>query len=65
MNWRTGLVVLRVMAAVESLTALVGRDLPSLFGPESDGVQRAIGRFASGDRFSLVGRNGPVISPQL
>jgi hypothetical protein len=44
------------MAAVESLTALVGRDLPSLFGPGPDEVQRAIGRFASGAQFSALAR---------
>ena len=53
---RTDLGEMAQMAAVESLTALVGRDLPSLFGPEPDEVQRAIGRFASGDRFSVLAR---------
>jgi hypothetical protein len=53
---RTDLGEMAQMAAVESLTALVGRDLPSLFGPGPDEVQRAIGRFASGDRFSALAR---------
>ena len=44
------------MAAVESIISLVGRDLPSLFGPEPDEVQRGIGRFAGGDRFSVLAR---------
>ena len=44
------------MAAVESLTALVGPDLPSLFEPSPGEVQRAIGRFAGGDRFSALAR---------
>ena len=53
---RTDLGEMAQMAAVESPTALVGRDLPSLFGPGPDEVQRAIGRFASGDRFSALAR---------
>jgi len=53
---RTDLGEMAQMAAVESLTALIGRDLPSLFSPEPDEVQRAIGRFASGDRFSALAR---------
>ena len=31
-------------------------DLPSLFGPSPEEVQRAIGRLASGDRFSILAR---------
>ena len=44
------------MAAVESLAALVGPSLPSLFAPESGEVQRSVGRFAGGDRFSTLAR---------
>ena len=53
---RTDLGEMAQMAAVESLTTLVGRDLPSLFGPGPEEVQRAIGRFANGDRFSALAR---------
>jgi hypothetical protein len=53
---RTDLGEMAQMAAVESLTALVGPNLPSLFRPDSEDVQRAIGRFAGGDRFSALAR---------
>lgn len=39
------------LAAAESLSAVAGRFLPSLFGTSSDDVQRAIGRLASGQAF--------------
>ena len=44
------------MAAIESLTAIVGSTLPSLFGSTPEDVQREIGRLASGDRFSTLSR---------
>jgi hypothetical protein len=44
------------MAAVESLAALIGPTLPSLFEPNPAEVQRAVGRLASGDRFSALAR---------
>ena len=44
------------MAAVESLVASVGPNLPSLFEPSAAEVQREIGRFAGGDRFSALAR---------
>ncbi len=53
---RTDLGEMAQMAAIESLTALVGQDLPSLFEPGPGEVQRAIGRFAGGDRFSALAR---------
>jgi hypothetical protein len=53
---RTDLGEMAQMAAVESLAALVGRDLPTLFGPGPDEVRRALGRYASGDRFSTLAR---------
>jgi hypothetical protein len=53
---RTDLGEMAQMAAVESLMALVGLNLPSLFGPSPEEVQRAIGRFAGGDRFSTLAR---------
>ena len=53
---RTDLGEMAQMAAVESLTALVGPNLPSLFEPSPGEVQRAIGRLAGGDRFSALAR---------
>jgi len=53
---RTDLGEMAQMAAVESLTALVGPNLPSLFEPNAGEVQREIGRFAGGDRFSKLAR---------
>jgi len=53
---RTDLGEMAQMAAVESLTAIVGPTLPSLFGPGPAEVQRAIGRLAVGDRFSALAR---------
>jgi hypothetical protein len=44
------------MAAVESLTGVVGPMLPSLFGPSAEEVQRAIGRLAGGERFGALAR---------
>jgi hypothetical protein len=51
---RTDLGEMAQMAVVESLTATVAPTLPSLFGPSPEEVQRAIGRFAGGDRFSRL-----------
>ena len=53
---RTDLGEMAQMAAIESLTSLVGRDLPSLFEPEPGETQRTIGRFAGGQRFSALAR---------
>jgi len=53
---RTDLGEMAQMAAVESLAALIGPSLPSLFEPTPGEVQRAIGRFAGGDRFSALAR---------
>jgi hypothetical protein len=53
---RTDLGEMAQMAAVESLTALVGPNLPSLFEPSPEEVQRAVGRLAGGDRFSGLAR---------
>ena len=44
-------------AAVESLTAMVGRDLPELFGTTPDDVQLGLGRFAGRDRFAALTRD--------
>ena len=53
---RTDLGEMAQMAAVESLTATVGPTLPSLFAATPEEVQRALGRFSSGDRFSALAR---------
>jgi hypothetical protein len=53
---RTDLGEMAQMAAVESLTAVVGANLPSLFRPTPEEVQRAVGRFASGSAFSVLAR---------
>jgi hypothetical protein len=53
---RTDLGEMAQMAAVETITGLMGALLPSLFAPNPDEVQYAIGRFASGDRFSTLAR---------
>src|SRR4051812_46303824 len=51
---RTDLGEMAQMAAVESLSAIVGPSLTSLFGAGPEDVQRAVGRFASGGRFSQL-----------
>jgi hypothetical protein len=53
---RTDLGEMAQMAAIESLAALVGPNLPSLFEPNPGEVQRSVGRFAGGDRFSAQPR---------
>jgi hypothetical protein len=53
---RTDLGEMAQMAAVESLTAVLTANLPSLFVPTPEEVQRAIGRFAGGGRFSILAR---------
>jgi hypothetical protein len=53
---RTDLGEMAQMAGVETLTAAVGPILPSLFAPAPEEVQRAIGRYASGDRFASLAR---------
>jgi hypothetical protein len=53
---RTDLGEMAQMAVAESIMALVGQSLPSLFSPTPEEGQREIGRYASGDRFSLLAR---------
>src|SRR4029079_5251567 len=53
---RTDLGEMAQMAAVESLTAVLSANLPSLFGPTPEEVQRAVGRLASGKAFSILAR---------
>ncbi|MEO1512094.1 MAG: hypothetical protein AAFU70_08480 [Planctomycetota bacterium] len=43
-------------ALIESLTASIEPDLPSLFTPEPGEVRTALGRLASGDRFAAFAR---------
>lgn len=45
------------LAATESLSTIVGRSLPGLFGPTADEVQRAIGRLATNKQFSDLARD--------
>jgi hypothetical protein len=53
---RTDLGEMAQMAAVESLMSMVGPDLPSLFEPRPQDLQWALGRLASGERFSGLAR---------
>jgi hypothetical protein len=53
---RTDLGEMAQLAAVETLTATVGPTLSSLFEATPGEVQRAIGRFASVDRFGRLAR---------
>jgi hypothetical protein len=54
---RTDLGEMARLAATETLTSLVGRELPSLFGPTPDDVQRALAKLGTSDRFSIVARD--------
>lgn len=54
---RTDLGEIAQLSAVESLTSLVGRDLPGLFGPTPDDVQGVVAKLASSDRFSVLTRD--------
>jgi hypothetical protein len=53
---RTDLGEMAQMAAVESLVAIVGPALPSLFGTSSLDVQREIGRLSGGQQFARLAR---------
>jgi hypothetical protein len=44
-------------AAAETLTFVVGRELPTLFGPNASDVKQALGNFGISDRFSIVARD--------
>jgi hypothetical protein len=44
-------------AATETLTTLVGQQLPRLFEPTTDDVQRAVAALGTSDRFSIVARD--------
>ena len=54
---RTDLGEMSQNAAVESLTTLVGRDLPGLFGPTAQDVQGALHRLGTTERFSVLARD--------
>jgi hypothetical protein len=45
------------LAATESLSAIVGRALPGLFGPTAEEVQQAIGCLATSKQFSDLARD--------
>jgi hypothetical protein len=44
------------LAAADSLLALAGRDLPSLFSPTPNDVKLALGRLAAPNRFAMLAR---------
>src|SRR5215208_66082 len=54
---RTDLGEMARKAAVESLAAIAGADLPSLFGPTSEDVRLALGKLAAPDRFARLARD--------
>jgi hypothetical protein len=43
-------------AAAESLAALVGADIPALFGPTAEDVRLSLGKLAAPDRFAKLAR---------
>lgn len=54
---RTDLGELARQAATESLTAIAGAGLPSLFGSTADDVQRELGKLATKDQFAGLARD--------
>lgn len=54
---RTDLGEMAGLALVESLTAAVEPQLPSLFEPTADEVRMALGRLAGGERFAKLARD--------
>ena len=54
---RTDLGELAQQAGAESLTAIVGRTLPSLFTPTPEEVRKALGRLAAKDRYGELARD--------
>jgi len=54
---RTDLGEMAQHAAAETLTSLVGRELPSLFGPTAGDVQQAFAKLGTSDRFSVLARD--------
>lgn len=53
------------LAAGESLSAIVGRSLPGLFGPTPEEVQQAIGRLATSKQFSDLARDARLTRQHL
>lgn len=54
---RTDLGELARQAAAESLTSLIGAQMPGLFGPSADDLRIELGKFASKDRFAKLARD--------
>jgi hypothetical protein len=54
---RTDLGEMARKAATESLTAIAGADLPSLFGPAPEDVRLALAKLAAPDRFARLARD--------
>jgi hypothetical protein len=54
---RTDLGEIAQLAAAESLSSVVGRDLPGLFGTTPDDVKLAVGRFSGKGRFADLARD--------
>jgi hypothetical protein len=54
---RTDLGEMAQLAAAESLSSVVGRDLPRLFGTTPDDVKLAVGRFSGKGRFADLARD--------
>jgi hypothetical protein len=54
---RTDLGEMAQLAAAESLSSVVGRDLPGLFGTTPDDVKLAVGRFSGKGRFADLARD--------
>ncbi|MBA3518413.1 MAG: hypothetical protein H0T75_12400 [Rhizobiales bacterium] len=54
---RTDIGEMAQLAAAESVSALVGRELPSLFGPSAEDVQTAFRKLGTSDRFSVLARD--------
>lgn len=54
---RTDLGEMAQLAATETLTALGGQGLPSLFGASSQDVQRSLARFGAPEWFSILARD--------
>lgn len=53
---RTDLGEMAQLAAVESLSAVAGQDLPSLLAPTPEDVRLALGRLAAPNRFAMLAR---------
>ena len=54
---RTNLGEMAQLAAAESLAAVVGAGLPSLFGPTPGDVRSELGKYAGRDRFAVLARD--------